>query len=59
MTDGLFTRSAAGGGLTFYATRPLTALDLAAVTQPVRLRLMRLFRRKGFLSREATADMLT
>jgi hypothetical protein len=45
--------------VTFHAARPLTALDLAAVSQRVRLRLVRLFRRKGFLSREAAADMLT
>jgi len=44
--------------VTFHAARPLTASDLAAVTQRVRLRLVRWFRRKGFLSREAAADML-
>jgi hypothetical protein len=59
VTDGVFERRVAGGGVTFHAARPLTALDLATVTQRVRLRLVRWFRRKGFLSREATADMLT
>ena len=59
VTDGVFERSADGGGVTFHAARPLTASDLAAVSQQVRLRLVRLFRRKGFLSREAAADMLT
>jgi hypothetical protein len=59
VTDGVFERSADGGGVTFHAARPLTASDLATVTERVRLRLVRLFRRKGFLSREAAADMLT
>jgi hypothetical protein len=59
VTDGVFERSPAGGGVTFHAARPLTASDLAAVTQRVRLRLVRWFRRKVFFSREAAADMLT
>jgi hypothetical protein len=58
VTDGVFKQRAAGGGVTFHAARPLTASDLAAVTQRVRLRLVRWFRRKGFLSREAAAHML-
>ena len=53
VTDGVFKQRAAGGGVTFHAARPLTASDLATVTQRVRLRLVRWFRRKGFLSREA------
>jgi hypothetical protein len=48
VTDGVFERSAAGGGVTFHAARPLTASDLATVTQRVRLRLVRWFCRKGF-----------
>jgi len=59
VTDGVFERSTDGGGVTFHAARPLTASDLAAVSQQVRLRLVRWFRRKGFLSRKAAADMLT
>ena len=58
VTDGVFKQRAAGGGVTFHAARPLTASDLAAVTQRVRLRLVRWFHRKGFLSREAAAHML-
>jgi hypothetical protein len=58
VTDGVFKQRAAGGGVTFHAARPLTASGLVAVTQRVRLRLVRWFRRKGFLSREAAADML-
>jgi len=59
VTDGVFERSAAGGGVTFHAARPLTASDLTAVSQQVRLRLVRWFRREGFLSGEAAAHMLT
>jgi len=59
VTDGVFARWAEAGGVTFHAARPLTASDLAKVTQRVRLRLVRWFRRKGFLSSEAAADMLT
>ena len=59
VTDGVFARRVEGNGVTFHAARPLTASDLATVTQRVRLRLVRWFRRKGFLSREAAADMLT
>jgi hypothetical protein len=59
VTDGVFKRSTDGDGVTFYAARPLTASDLVAVTQRVRLRLVRWFRRKGFLSGEAAANMLT
>ena len=52
-------RVAAGGDVAFHPARPLSSADLATVTQRVRLRLVRWFRRKGFLSREAAADMLT
>ena len=58
VTDGVFKQRAADGGVTFHAGRPLTASDLIAVNQRVRLRLVRRFRRQGFLSREAAADML-
>ena len=51
-------RVAAGGDVAFHPARPLSSADLATVTQRVRLRLVRWFRRKGFLSREAAADML-
>jgi hypothetical protein len=59
VADGVFARRVECNGVTFHAARPLTASDLAAVTQRVRLRLVRRFCRKGFLSREAAADMLT
>jgi hypothetical protein len=59
VTDGVFGWAGEGSGVTYHAARPLTAAELAKVTQRVRLRLVRWFRRKGFLSREATADMLT
>ncbi len=41
-----------------HSARPLSASDLATVTQRVRRRLVRWFRRKRFLSRKAAADML-
>jgi hypothetical protein len=59
VADGVFARCVDGGGVTFRAARPLTASDLVAMTQRVRLRLVRRFCRKGFFSREAAADMLT
>jgi len=59
VTDGVFKRSTDGDGVTFYAARPLTASDLTTVTQRVRLRLVRWFRREGVLSGEAAAHMLT
>ena len=58
MTDGVFERVAAAGDVRFHAARPLSPADVATVTQRVRRRLVRWFCRKGFLSREATADML-
>ena len=57
VTDGVFERVAAAGDVRFYAARPLSPADVATVTRRVR-RLVRWFCRKGFLSREATADML-
>jgi len=59
VTDGVFERAGEGGGVTFHAVRPLSAADLATLTQRVRRRLVRWCCRKGFLSREAAADMLT
>ena len=56
VTDGVVKQRTPGGGVTFHAARPLTASDLATVIQRVRLRLVRWFLRKGFLSREAAAD---
>ena len=58
VTDGVFERVAVGGDLAFHSARPLSAADLATVTQRVRRRFVRWFYRQKFLSREATADML-
>ena len=58
VTDGVFERVAAAGEVRFHAARPLSASDLATVTQLVRRRLVRWFCRKSFLSREAAAEML-
>jgi len=42
----------------FLPARPLTAADLAALTERVRRRVIRWFRRKGLLDAAAAADML-
>jgi len=54
----VFVQVAAGGDVAFHQARPLSAAGLATVTERVRRRLVRWFRRKKFLSREAAADML-
>ena len=58
VTDGVFEQVAAADDVRFHSARPLSASDLAAVTQRVRRRLVRWFCRQGFLRREAAADML-
>ena len=58
VTDGVFERVAAADDLRFHATRPLSAADLATLTERVRRRFVRWFCRQKFLSREAAADML-
>ncbi|NCA11965.1 hypothetical protein EBR56_09200, partial [bacterium] len=42
----------------FLAARPLTAADLAALTERVRRRVIAFFKRQGFLDAHAAADML-
>ena len=58
VTDGVFERVAAEDDVRFHAARPLSAADLATVTQRVRQRLVRWFCRQKLLSREAATDML-
>ena len=58
VTDEVFEQVAAADDVRFHSARPLSASDLATVTQRVRRRLVRWFCRKGFLGREAAADML-
>lgn len=45
VTNGVFERAGEGGGVTFHSARPLTASDLATVTQWGRLRQVRRLRK--------------
>ena len=56
-TDGVFVPNG-DGPPAFLPTRPLTAADLAAITERVRRRVIRWFRRSRFLDAAAAADML-
>jgi hypothetical protein len=62
VTDGVFVRAAADPGCdappTFLPARPVTAADLAALTERVRRRVIRWFRRAGLIDAAAAADML-
>jgi hypothetical protein len=62
VTDGVFVPAAAEAGLdappTFLPARPVTAADLAALTERVRRRVIRWFRLVRLLDAAAAADML-
>jgi hypothetical protein len=60
VTDGVFLTGPHGphGPPAFLPARPLTAADLTALTERVRRRVIRWFRRKGLLDAAAAADML-
>ena len=62
VTDGVFVPPADGAGCdappAFLPARPIIQADLAAVTEKVRRRLIRWFRRTRLLNAEAAADML-
>ena len=62
VTDGVFVPAAAEAGTdappTFLPARPVTAADLAALTERVRRRVIRWFRRSRLLDAAAAADML-
>ena len=60
VTDGVFLPGTHGpdGPPAFLPARSLTQGDLAALTQRVRRRVIRWFRRQGFLDAHAAADML-
>jgi hypothetical protein len=60
VTDGVFLPGPHGpdGPPAFLPARPLTAADLAALTQRVRRRVIGWFRRQGFLDAHAAADTL-
>ncbi len=63
VTDGVFTPPAAGAANdappAFLPVRPITQADLATVTERVRRRLIRWFRRTRLLDAAAAADMLS
>jgi hypothetical protein len=56
VTDGGFASSPQG--VAFLPARPVTPADLATLTERVRTRLVRWFRRHGLVNAEAAADML-
>ena len=58
VTDGLFRSRHEGQGAEFLSARPVTPADLLTLTQRVRTRLVRWFRRHGLLDAEAAAGML-
>jgi hypothetical protein len=60
VTDGVFLPGphGPGGPPAFLPAGPLTAADLAALTERVRRRVIAFFKRQGFLDAHAAADML-
>ena len=62
VTDGVFVPAAAEAGCdappAFLPARPITQADLAALTERVRRRVIRWFRRAGLIDAAAAADML-
>jgi hypothetical protein len=62
VTDGVFVPAAAEAGCdatpAFIPARPITQTDLAALTERVRRRVIRWFRRAGLIDAAAAADML-
>jgi len=56
VTDGVFTRGR--GGVTFLPARPISPADLATLTDRVRHRVVRWFRRRRIIDAKAAADML-
>lgn len=62
VTDGVFYRTATGdaatAGVAFLPARPITPGDLDTLTERVRTRLIRWFKRAGLLDAKAAADML-
>ncbi len=63
ITDGVFCRTATGdqadSRVRFIAARPITSDDLTALTERVRRRLIRWYKRRGFLDAEAASDLLS
>ena len=63
VTDGVFEPAAAEAGCdsppAFLPARPITQVDLAALAERVRHRVIRWFRRSRLIDAAAAADMLT
>jgi hypothetical protein len=58
VTDGVFSATAAGDGVAFLPGRPISPADLATLTERVRRRLLRSFRRRRLIDAETATDML-
>jgi hypothetical protein len=62
ITDGVFahiaTSDQADARVAFLPCRPITPADLTALTERVRRRLIRWYKRRGFLDAESAADLL-
>ena len=57
-TDGVFTATDSPDGVAFLPARPISPADLATLTERVRRRLVRWFRRRRLIDADAAADML-
>ena len=58
MTDGVFTQSSDGYCVKFFPAQPITATDLATLTERVRCRVVRWSRMQRLLDADAAAAML-
>jgi hypothetical protein len=58
VTDGVFTATDPADGVAFLPARPISPADLAKLTEQVRRRLVRWFRRRRLIDAETAADML-
>jgi hypothetical protein len=58
VTDGVFTATDPADGVAFLPARPISPADLAKLTEQVRRRFVRWFRRRRLIDAETAADML-
>jgi hypothetical protein len=58
VTDGVFMDAESPDGVAFLPARPIFSADLATLTERVRRRLVRWFRRRRLIDAETAADML-
>jgi len=56
VTDGVFTATDPADGVAFLPARPISPADLAKLTEQVRRRLVRWFRRRRLIDAETAAD---